>query len=414
MYAEALAERRIFCSEKMVLKLGLVIMALAVFSGNNMPIDAYEARTILKGYIQENTMYKEQSNDALFLLQKKWDESLKEKYPNQKITKVDDGVVYIPIVKYINSRRIKINVAEINRNINKNIEIIPQMSSEKMHSRAKINNIAMLNDAILAVNGTYFKQDTGTPLGALVIGKEIISGPIYERVGLGIGKKSFKTSRISFIGELKTKDKIIKIDNINQPRMLSSNVLIYTSKWGEKSPKTKNPSIHVAIKNNVVLAKSFNPVYIPADGFVISGPKDVLSNIKTGDKVKIDYSLSPKLKNIEHIISGGPYLMKDGEIFLDVTSQKLNAISGRNPRTAVGYTKDNVLLMVTVDGRKEGSSGVTLKELANLMKEFGCYEAINLDGGSSTVMYVDGKIYTGSNIKSSVAINNALVVRKKV
>ena len=159
MYAEALAERRIFCSEKMVLKLGLVIMALAVFSGYNMPLDAYEARTILRGYIQENTMYKEQSDDALFLLQKKWDEDLKEKYPNQKITKVDDGVIYVPIVKYINSRRIKINVAEINRNINKNLEIIPQMCSEKMHSRARINNIAMLNGAILAINGTYFKQD---------------------------------------------------------------------------------------------------------------------------------------------------------------------------------------------------------------------------------------------------------------
>ncbi len=414
MYAEALAERRIFCSEKMVLKLGLVIMALAVFSGYNMPLDAYEARTILRGYIQENTMYKEQSDDALFLLQKKWAEDLKEKYPNQKITKVDDGVVYVPIVKYINSRRVKINVAEINRNINKNIEIIPQMGSDKMHSRAKINNIAMLNGAILAINGTYFKQDTGTPLGALVINNEIISGPIYERVGLGIGEDSFETSRISFNGEIKTKGKTIKIDNINQPRMLASNVLIYTSKWGEKSPKTKTPSIHIAIKDDKVITKSSTSIFIPIDGYVISAPKDILADIKAGDKVKIDYSLSPRWSNIEHLISGGPYLMKDGEIFLDVSSEKLNAIAGRNPRTAIGYTKDNVLIMVTVDGRKEGSTGVTLKELAKLMKQLGCYEAINLDGGSSTVMYVDGKIYTGSNIKTSVAINNALVVRKKV
>ena len=414
MYAEALAERRIFCSEKMVLKLGLVIMALAVFSGYNMPLDAYEARTILRGYIQENTMYKEQSDDDLFLLQKKWDEDLKEKYLNQKITKVDDGVVYVPIVKYINSRRIKINVAEINRNINKNLEIIPQMCSEKMHSRARINNIAMLNGAILAVNGTYFKQDTGTPLGALVINNEIISGPIYERVGLGIGEDSFETSRISFKGEIKTKGKTIKIDNINQPRMLASNVLIYTSKWGEKSPKTKTLSIHIAIKDDKVITKSTNPIFIPIDGYVISAPKDILADINAGDKVKIDYSLSPRWNNIEHLISGGPYLMKDGEIFLDVSSEKLNTIAGRNPRTAIGYTKDNVLIMVTVDGRKEGSTGVTLKELAKLMKQLGCYEAINLDGGSSTVMYVDGKIYTGSNIKTSVAINNALVVRKKV
>ena len=72
------------------------------------------------------------------------------------------------------------------------------------------------------------------------------------------------------------------------------------------------------------------------------------------------------------------------------------------------------MLMVTIDGRKEGSTGVTLKELANIMKDLGCYEAINLDGGSSTVMYVDGNIYTGSNIKNSAAISNALAVRVKV
>ena len=413
MYAQALAERRIFCSEKMVLKLGFVIMALAVFSGNNMQIDAYATGSILKGYIQENTIYKEQSNDALFLLQEKWEKDLKAKYPNQKISKIEDGVIYVPIVKYINSRRVKINIAEINRNINQNIEIIPQMSSTKMHSKAKINNIASQNNTILAVNGTYFKQDTGTPIGALIINNEIISGPIFERVGLGIGENFFKTARISFIGELKTTNQTIKIDNINQPRMMSSQVLIYTDKWGEKSPKTNKPSIHIAVENNIIISKSSTPLTIPNNGYVISAPAEVLKDLNIGNKVQADYSFMPNWDNIKHIISGGPYLLKSGEIFIDVTGEKLTAITGRNPRTAIGYTKDNVLLMVTVDGRQENSSGVTLNELAKLMKELGCYEAINLDGGSSTVMYVDGKIHTGSNIKTSVAINNALVVRKK-
>lgn len=414
MYAQALAERRIFCSEKIVLKLGFVVMALAVFSGNNMPIDAYETGNILRGYIQENTMYKEQSDDALFLLQEKWEKEISTKYKNQKISKIENGVIYVPIVKYINSRRVKINIAEINRNINQDIEIAPQMNSDKIHSKSKINNIAAKSNTILAVNGTYFKQDTGTPLGALIIDNEIISGPIYERVGLGIGENFFKTARISFSGELKTNNQTIKIDNINQPRMMSSQVLIYTSKWGEKSPRTKKPSIHIAVENNIVISKSSSPLIIPNNGYIISAPEETLSNLKIGDKVQADYGLSPNWDNVEHIISGGPYLLKDGNIFVDVSSEKLNGITGRNPRTAIGYTKDNVMLMVTVDGRQEGSSGVTLNELAKLMKELGCYEAINLDGGSSTVMYVNGKIYTGSNIKTSVAINNALVVRKKV
>lgn len=407
MYAQALAERKIICSEKMVLKLGLVLMAIAIFSGQNMTMNAYETGNILKGYIEKNTMYKEQSNDALFL----WEKSLAEKYGNNKIQRIEEGIVYVSLIKYINSRKIKIHVAEINRNINKDIEIIPQLSSNKLHSKSKINNIAIQNDAIIAINGTYFKQNTGTPLGTLVINNEIISGPIYERVGMGISKDGFKTSRISFNGKLKTKNEEIEINNINQARMMFSEVLLYNQNWGIKSAETKAGSMHIAIKGKKVIATSDYPLLIPEDGYVISGPKEVLQNINLGEKIKIEYKLNPKWENTNHIISGGPYLLKDGTVFVDATSQKLNSITGRNPRTAIGYTKENVMLMVTVDGRKEGSSGVTLKELANLMQDLGCYEAINLDGGSSTVMYVDGKTYTGSNLKNSASINNALIVK---
>lgn len=409
MYAEALAERRIVSSEKMVLKLGFVIMVLAVFSGQNMTMNAFETGSVLQQYIHENTMYKEQSNDALFL----WEESLVQKYGKNKVQKIEDGVVYVSLVKYINSRRIKINVAEVNRNLNENIEISPLMGANKSHKKAKINNIAIQNNVLVAVNGTYFKQDTGTPLGALVIDNEIISGPIYERVGMGISDKGFKTSKITFSGEIKNKIATVKITNINQPRMMYSEVLMYNQNWGETSGAAKKNSSHIAVVNNKIIAKSDYPLYIPDNGYVISAPKEFLSDFKLGDKVAINYNLNPNWEDTSHIISGGPYLLKDGDVFIDATSQKLNSITGRNPRTAIGYTKDNVMLMVTVDGRKEGLSGVTLKELAYIMKDLGCYEAINLDGGSSTVMYVDGNVYTGSNVRNSTAISNALAVRVK-
>ena len=402
----ALAERRIVCSEKMVLKLGFVLMVLAVFSGQSMTMNTFEAESILQQYIQENTMYKEQENNALFL----WENSLVEKYGKNKVQKLDDGVVYVSLIKYINSRRIKINVAEINRNINENIEISPLMSVNK---KSKINNIATQNNVLVAVNGTYFKQDTGKPLGTLVINDKIISGPIYERVGMGISDVGFKTSRIAFTGELKNETTTIKIDNINQPRMMYSEVLLYNQNWGLKSAETKKDSTHIVILNNKIIAKSDYPLYIPDNGFVLSAPKTTLKGFKLGDKVTINYNLNPNWEDTDHIISGGPYLIKEGSIFVDPISQKLTSIAGKNPRTAIGYTKDNVMIMVTVDGRKEGSTGVTLKELANIMKDLGCYEAINLDGGSSTVMYVNGNVYTGSNLKNSTSISNALAVRVK-
>ncbi len=401
----ALAKQRIFCFEKMVLKLGFLLVAIAVFSGQNMSMSAYNVNFILKGHV-----IKEHTN-ALFLLQQYKDEEMLDKYSGYVVNKVDDGIYYIRQNKLINNRNIKINVVEIDRKLNPNIEIIPKLASKKLHSKSKIENIE--KDAIIAVNGTYFKQDTGTPLGALVIDNQIITGPIYERVALGIGKNEFKTARISFNGTLKNKYREIKIDNINQPRMSYSQTLIYTSKWGEKPPEVKGNMKHIVVVDERIIATSTRALFIPKDGVVISAPASNLEGFEVGDKVAVEYSLIPKWKNINNVISGGPYLMKDGNIFIDVASQKLNAITGRNPRTAVGYTKDNAMILVTVDGRKEGSSGVTLEELAKIMSDLGCYEAINLDGGSSTVMYVNGHTFSGSNIKS-VMLSNALVVKNRV
>ncbi len=413
MYTEALAQQRIFCSEKMVLKLGFILLALTVFSGQNMPIDAYySGGNIIKNHIHENITKKEQ-NDALFLLREKWNKQLETKYGKNKIIQITDGIIYTKMVKYINSKRVKINIAEVNRNINPDIEIVPVMASNKMHSKSNIKSIAENTNSLLAVNGTYYKQDTGTHLGTLVINNEIISGPIYERAAFGIGKNGFTTARISFEGYIKNNKKQIKINNINQPRMLVSDILIYTSKWGKKAPSMNKSGLYITVAGSKITAISKQPLTLPENGFVISGPADKLDIFKIGDKIEYEYGLNPSVEKIDNIISGGPYLIKNGEIFIDAAAQKLTAIKGRNPRTAIGYTKDNIMILVTVAGRKEGSSGMTLNELAKLMKDLDCHEAINLDGGSSTVMYANGEIYSGSNLKNSALISNALTVRVK-
>lgn len=118
--------------------------------------------------------------------------------------------------------------------------------------------------------------------------------------------------------------------------------------------------------------------------------------------------------NVQHIISGGPYLLKDNQIFIDMTAQKLQSIGGRNPRTAIGYTEDNNLVLVAVDGREGSSVGLTLVELAKLMKTLGCTNAINLDGGGSTVMYIKGQIVNHPHQPGGIALSNALVISKNL
>ena len=63
-----------------------------------------------------------------------------------------------------------------------------------------------------------------------------------------------------------------------------------------------------------------------------------------------------------------------------------------HPRTAAGYRKDGNLVLLVVDGRQVNSRGVDLMELAIIMRDLDCVEAINLDGGRSSAMVVDGKL----------------------
>ena len=103
-------------------------------------------------------------------------------------------------------------------------------------------------------------------------------------------------------------------------------------------------------------------------------------------------------------------MLKDGEIYIDTKEEKLTAITGKNPRTAIGYTQDGNLILITIDGREESSVGMTLGELAWFLKSIGAHEAMNLDGGGSSVMYVNGNIVNAPAQKGGIAISNAFVI----
>ncbi len=89
------------------------------------------------------------------------------------------------------------------------------------------------------------------------------------------------------------------------------------------------------------------------------------------------------------VVSGHPQLVKAGVKL--ATNPSSPACPTRNPRTAVGLSQDGkTVFLVVVDGRTTASVGMTCTELATLMKGLGAYQAINLDGGGSTTMYLKG------------------------
>jgi exopolysaccharide biosynthesis protein len=88
----------------------------------------------------------------------------------------------------------------------------------------------------------------------------------------------------------------------------------------------------------------------------------------------------------------GPLLVMSGEkIRLPSTSVVVN----RHPRTCAGRMKNGRIVLMTLDGRSEQAAGMTLVKLADLMISLKCVDAVNLDGGGSTTMWISGKPSAG-------------------
>ncbi len=337
-----------------------------------------------------------------------FDNYIRKKYPGGMITDLAKGVKRIKVVRYFSSRPVKLNIIETDFYVNPDLAVVPALAGETLNKKAKISYINKKDNAIVSVNGGYFKQQTGAPLGLLMIDGRIYSGAMYNRVAMGIFDNKFEMARAGLNITLHTNKNNLKIDNINQPRTLASHILVYDSLWGKYAPAPPKGGISVIVSGKDIVGTSYSSVAIPENGYVISAPKSKLTPITNDKRLKLEINTTPEWKGVKHIISGGPYLIKDGEIYVDATAQKLNSIAGRNPRTAIGYTSDNNIIIVTADGRESSSVGLTLMELARYMKQIGCVNAMNLDGGSSTVMYGAGGILNSPSYKGGVEISNAV------
>jgi hypothetical protein len=94
-------------------------------------------------------------------------------------------------------------------------------------------------------------------------------------------------------------------------------------------------------------------------------------------------------------VGGGPTLISNGVIRITNEEEKMftgRAINDRHPRTAMGYTSDGYLIILVIQGRFPGlAEGATLRQEAKMLRELGCYEALNLDGGGSSCLLINGK-----------------------
>ena len=384
-------------------------IALCLMLSQNLLISAKDIRVEnLTGISPSLNYIQERQKDQ----EVAFEQEITSKYKNSKVVSVEKGVKHVRMIRFYNNKPVRINIVELSKGVNEDLVIEPAIASGTLASKSKISNIASRENAIVAINGGYFKPQTGVPLGTLMINKKVYTGPIYDRVAMGIFDNGFDMARVQLRAQVETNKGGLKIDNINQPRMLSTHTIVYTSDWGEYSPPCPKYGVQIVVENGKATRMSYGSNRIPKDGFVIVGAEKNLNSIKDAKRFKLNVKINPEWKDVNHIISGGPYLIKNGDIYVDMTAQKLGSIGGRNPRTAIGYTRDNHLIMLTADGREGSSIGLTLVELANLMKELGCVNAMNLDGGGSTVMFVKGQVVNKPAVQGGIPLSHTLTVRK--
>ena len=94
---------------------------------------------------------------------------------------------------------------------------------------------------------------------------------------------------------------------------------------------------------------------------------------------------------VVNLLAFGPSLVENGEIVVDTNSEVGQSMSS-NPRTAIGIIDENHYIIIVSDGRTSESEGLSLYQLAEIMKSYGVKTAYNLDGGGSSTLYFNGQV----------------------
>lgn len=289
--------------------------------------------------------------------------------------------------------------------------------------------------AIAAVNGGYFRT-TGTyrgdSTGVFRADGRLISEPMDGRAAFGLIKRADETrlifGHLNFQGAIKVNGRSLGVSGINRPRS-ADELIIYTPEF-HRTTLTAPDGVEIIVRRGRVaqLFDGQGSSVVPADGYVISASGAqrawALKNLRIGSRVQLSAALVPaeteqagQWEQACCIVGAGPQLIKGGRVDISAAAEKIGEkfVTDRHPRTAIAKLKTGKLLFITVDGRQPGvSAGMSLVELANLLLEFGADSAINLDGGGSTTMVVDGKLVNKpSDQTGERAVSDAILIMQK-
>lgn len=318
---------------------------------------------------------------------------------------------------------------------NPNVKLEVLQSTTENGLKKSTENLVKENGAIAGVNGDFF--GSGNPKSSM---GQVIEGNAIE------AQNYYNSSENKYAGVFLDKFGNIFVD------YMESNIRLYNSKvnldLGAKNKITdfKKPVIFdktamtttadldkrnanlfkVVVENKVITQKigAGQTATVPENGYIIVMDKNTassnLAKFEIGEPItfteKYEFSFRPN-KDVSEIVTGmsaGGEILRNGKAISSGMSISPNT---RQPRTAIGVSQDKTkLIMMVVDGRGT-SVGATHKEMAELLLEYGAYDAIHFDGGGSSTMIVreegDTQVSLTNNVseKTQRLVPNGLGVK---
>ncbi|MCM3700188.1 phosphodiester glycosidase family protein [Paenibacillus macerans] len=247
-------------------------------------------------------------------------------------------------------------------------------------------------------------------------GEERLTLPLSSRGATESGGKPIASERKSFKVGGKTFSVQMVTISLMDPKVRLDVVLAgdKVGKVEDLSSIAKRHKAAVAV-NGTFFDAYTSDAYKAPYGYIVSGGE--IKKTASGDKRTIftyDQNLLAQLLpgkefseryaegRMEGALQAGPRLVVNGKVALDVKAEGFKdpkILTGGGARSALGLTRDHKLILLT-------TGGATIPQLAEIMKQAGAYQAMNLDGGASSGLYYNGKYLTTPGRK----ISNALIV----
>ncbi len=296
--------------------------------------------------------------------------------------------------------------------------------------RETVSSIARRHGALAAINGGFFAiggRYDGDPTGVLKIRGDWFSDAPSARAVLGWKEDGSRTliGRVGVSCQLRAGQRILPVDGLNRSRGRREAIL-YT--WAFHRTTLTDPDgeeILVDVDGLVTARRSGGDSAIPPGGFAYSlGPDSEppdASVLKVGARAAMHCrpqatsgGSNEEWSSLDYLVGGTPVLLEEGLPAAEISDEQLASrfVKERHPRTAVGVREDGTWVLVVVDGRQSDLSiGMTLLQMAGLLRELGCRTALNLDGGGSTTLFVDGRVVNSpSDFGVERPVSEAIVI----